>query len=663
MKSFAGSALSVLMALIVFIAALGSRGMTIIAGAEELNNEQEEIQADDADDKEEYLDVCFFIRGRGIGADIPAEPGNYPTDLYSSAIRVNGALSSLKYSPSTGAIDGSDESLLTDGFTASNGVSQMLDKLPQVSDIRGEVEDFDPSRHYVVWYVIKSASTSYPNADVGIHVDGVIRERTQETADDPEEPGEADSPDNPENPGEIDKPEDADAPGQTEKPTGTETPRQSDKPADTDKPGQIDKTADAEKSGQTEKAVDTDKPGQADKKTDTEKAGQTADSGKSTLPGQPKDTGTTADTGKTSGSDQTDISKVPVQLEELVQNPVQDTAQDTAEVPAEDPIPDVTIEIRALFLEDGKECREIEFDGREHIVGGFEIVIHDKETGNPIIGYLYECYGRFIGTKAYADVGLGTEFSFRGQDFWINVVKAFARVTNPGDSQEVVFYDAEDHPLRTAADFIIRDSAGNILPAKFNVLPNTGTVSIKAKDITIEAGTTVKNDDGQTLTDDSFEITSGSLMEGHRIERVVINGSQTGAGKSVNEITGINIVDENGNSVNHLYNISTVNGQLVLVETDRGEADASGESDRTSALTTSSIISVVKTDSGLTATTGNVVIESLEAAATYSSTPQVLGARRSETSDAGIPENARLFILLSCFACAVFVLKNGKHIN
>lgn len=634
MKSFAGSALSVLMALIVFIAVLGNRGMTIIAGAEELNNEQEEIQADDTDDKEEYLDVCFFIRGRGIGADIPAEPGNYPTDLYSSAIRVNGALSSFRYSPSTGAIDGSDESLLTDGFTASNGVSQMLDKLPQVSDIRGEVEDFDPSRHYVVWYVIKSASTSYPNADVGIHVDGVIRERTQETADDPEEPGEADSPDNPEEPGEIDKPEDA------------------------------------EKSGQTEKPVDAEKPGQADKKTDTEKAGQTADSGESTLPGQPKDTGTTADTGKTSGSDQTDISKVPVQQEELIQNPVQDTAQDSAEVPAEDPIPDVTIEIRALFLEDGKECREIEFDGKEHIVGGFEIVIHDKETGNPIIGYLYECYGRFIGTRSYADVGLGTEFSYRGQDFWINVVKAFARVTNPGDSQEVVFYDAEDHPLRTAADFIIRDSAGNILPAKFNVLPNTGTVSIKAKDITIEAGTTVKNDDGQTLTDDSFEITSGSLMEGHRIERVVINGSQTGAGRSVNEIAGIDIVDENGNSVNYLYNISKVNGQLILVDTKNGESEntgsnvkASDNSDGVAISYASTIVSVTQTDSGLTATTGNVVPNSLEAATTYSAKPQVLGARRSETSDSGRPEHARLFILLLCLVCAIFVLKNGKHIN
>ncbi len=572
MKGFAGNAFSVLMALMIFIAVLGSRGMTIIVGAEELNNEQDEIQAEvqvedvDADVNEEFLDVCFFIRGRGIGADIPEEPGNYSSDLYSSAIRVNGALSSAKYSPSTGSIDGSDESLLTDGFTASNEVSRMLDKLPQASDISSVVGDFDESRHYVVWYVAKTASTGYPNADVNIHVDGVIRERAQEAVEEPEEPVE------PENPGESENPE---------------NPKE---PVDPVIPGDAD---------------NTDDPGQI----------------------------------------------VEPENPELPEDPV------------EDPIPDVTIEIRALFLENGEERREIEFDGREHIVGGFEIVINDKETGNPIIGYLYECYGRFIGTKAYADVGLGTEFSYRGQDFWINVVKAFAKVTNPGDSQEVVFYDAEDHPLRTAADFIIRDSAGNVLPAKFNVLPTTGTVSVKARDITIEAGTTVRNDDGQTLTDDSFEITSGSLMEGHRIERVVINGSQTGAGKSVNEITGISIVDENGNSVNYLYNISKVNGQLILVDTESGELTASGDSDRTDDMKTSSIMSVVKTDTGLTATTGNVVLNSLEAAATYSAQPKVLGARRSETSDAGRPEHARLFILLLCFACGMFVLKNGKHTN
>ena len=616
MRAVMRSAIGILMTLIIVCAVLGSQSATISARAEERNEYQADLltetNGDTAEDEgtgktetaesepdeeseqgnEEFLDVCFYIRGNGIGADIPEEPGNYSSDLYSSAIRVNGALSSLKYSPSTGSADGSDGSLLSDGFTASNEVSQMLDKLPQASDISAVVDDFDVSRHFVVWYVAKTASTGYPNADVTIHVDGVIRERAQEADNDPDDSGEKDKPANPEDP---------DQGGEIVKPENPETP---------DKPGKI---------------VEPEGPAEPDKPVNPESPEGTA------------------------GKENPDAQQEDV---------------------AKDPIPDVTIEIRALFLEDGQERREIEYDGREHIVGGFEIVISDKETGNPIIGYLYECYGRFIGTRAYADVGLGTEFSYRGQDFWINVVKAFAKVRNPGDSQEVVFYDADDHPLRTAADFIIRDSAGNILPAKFNVIPTTGTVSVRAKNITIEAGTTVKNDDGQTLTDDSFEITSGSLMEGHRIERVVINGSQTGAGRSVNEIAGIDIVDENGNSVNYLYNISTVNGQLILVDTKNGESEntgsnakASDNSDGAAISYASTIVSVTQTDSGLTATTGNVVPNSLEAAGTYSAKPQVLGARRSETSDAGRPEHARLFILLLCFACGMFFLKNGKHTN
>ena len=513
--------------------------MSISVRAEELNNDQDLIQPDVMEDTNEALDVCFFIRGAAIGADIPEEPANYSAVQYSSAIRIDGAVSASAFSSSTHAVDGSEEDLLSDGFTASNEVSQMLSRLPQAADIRGAVGEFDETKHYVVWYVIKNAATGYPNADVTIHVDGVIRERTIEESEDPQE---------------------------LEDPQDPKDPQETEKPQEPEKPVEVD-----------------------------------------------------------------------------------------------DPIPDVTLEIRALFLEDGKECKEIVFDGKEHIVGGFEIVVKDKESDNPIIGYLYECYGKFIGTKSYADDGRGTEFSYQGQDFWVNVVKAFAKVTNIGESQEVVCYDADDHPLRSAADFVIKDSAGNILPAKFNVLPVTGTVNVKARDITVEAGTTVKNDQGQTLTDDSFTITSGSLLEGHRIEKVVINGSQTGVGRSLNEITTVIIVDENGKPVNDLYNIKKVNGELILV--DPGTGETAQVSDNGSDSKTSTVISVIKTSSGLTATTGNVVMNSLMAAADNNSLPRVLGARRADTSDPADNMQIRYLVLMACFAFAALMLNNGKHTN
>ncbi len=558
------NALCILMTLIIFCAVLGSGSMSISVRAEELNNDQDLIQPDVTEDTNEALDVCFFIRGAAIGADIPEEPANYSVVQYSSAIRIDGAVSASSYSPSTHAVDGSEEALLSDGFTASNEVSQMLKRLPQAADLKEAVGDFDETRHYVVWYVIKNAATGYPNADVTIHVDGVIRERTIEESEDPQ---------NTEDPQELEDP-------QEENPQETEDPQESEDPKDPKDPQE------------TEDPQEPEKP-----------------------------------------------------------------------VEAIEPIPDVTLEIRALFLENGEECKEIVFDGKEHIVGGFEIVVKDKESDNPIIGYLYECYGKFIGTKSYADDGRGTEFSYQGQDFWVNVVKAFAKVTNIGDSQEVVFYDADDHPLRSAADFVIKDSAGNILPAKFNVLPVTGTVSVKARDITVKAGTTVINDQGQTLTDGSFTITSGSLLEGHRIEKVVINGSQTGVGRSLNEITTVIIVDENGKPVNDLYNIKKVNGELILVDPGTEETATVSGSENTSGSGTASIISVVKTNSELTATTGNVVMDSLQAAGNSTVSQRVLGARRSDTSDPADDYQIRLLVLITGFAFAALTLINGKHSN
>ena len=65
------NALCVLMTLIIFCAVLGSGSMSISVRAEELNNDQDLIQPDVTEDTNEALDVCFFIRGAAIGADIP----------------------------------------------------------------------------------------------------------------------------------------------------------------------------------------------------------------------------------------------------------------------------------------------------------------------------------------------------------------------------------------------------------------------------------------------------------------------------------------------------------------------------------------------------------------------------------------------------------------
>ena len=109
------NALCILMTLIIFCAVLGSGSMSISVRAEELNNDQDLIQPDVMEDTNEALDVCFFIRGAAIGADIPEEPANYSAVQYSSAIRIDGAVLASAYSSSTHAVDGSGAQSLAAG--------------------------------------------------------------------------------------------------------------------------------------------------------------------------------------------------------------------------------------------------------------------------------------------------------------------------------------------------------------------------------------------------------------------------------------------------------------------------------------------------------------------------------------------------------------------
>ncbi len=725
MKSFVRRMGCVLMTLAVGVAALGSSSNTLHVRAEELN-----IDPNESDEElvlgaglRSNLDVCFYILEED-GEELPEEPENHFSLNYSSPIRINGAVSRSSLSLSTGAVDGQEDNLLADGFTASNEVSQMLSKLPTSDDVKSVVGDFDESSQYVIWYVIKQAWTWAPNSDVFIHVDGVIRDRQNvqepdpEAGDDPvvvEEPttGEKE-PEVVEEPTTGEKePVVAEEPTTGEKdpevvetpdtgknvPEVVETPETGDNnPAVVPKPGtgqdtETDSNKDQEVTKDSEndskKNQEVDKNSEKEKETSgkIEETQKQEESQKIEEPQKGEESNKTEETQKAKESESLEESKI-------IEN---NKAEEDTESVTEDPIPDVTLEIRALFMEDGVEVHEIEYDGREHIIGGFEIVVNDKESGRSIVGYLYDCFGAFLGTKAYADEGYGTEFTYENQSFWVNVVKAFARITNPGDSQEVIFYDSNDNPLRDASDFIIRDSAGKVIPAKFNVVATTAPVSVNKRELTIEAGTSVMNDNGQTLTDDSYEIKSGSLLEGHRIETVVINGSQTGPGQCPNEITSVNIVDEQGRSVNNLYNIKSVNGTLMLVE-QTGNTGVVKEIESSFAKETSTA-TIYQSISGVTVTSGNITQNATNTLNTASGTvsageqtavgqivvgqtivdqmvadtandlqqeeamqsPVVLGERRAETSDPSGDLHVRILILTMCFAISVFMLKRENE--
>ncbi len=90
-------------------------------------------------------------------------------------------------------------------------------------------------------------------------------------------------------------------------------------------------------------------------------------------------------------------------------------------------------------------------------------------------------------------------------------------------------------------------------------------LKVSPRTIEITAGSSEKYYDGIALTNGKYEITRGTLADGHRLE-VVISGAITEAGTTVNEIVSVEIVDiYTGKSVTSNYSIKTISGALTVL--------------------------------------------------------------------------------------------------
>ena len=97
-----------------------------------------------------------------------------------------------------------------------------------------------------------------------------------------------------------------------------------------------------------------------------------------------------------------------------------------------------------------------------------------------------------------------------------------------------------------------------------------GTLTVTPRGIKVSTGSAVKVYDGKPLTFDKWEITEGSLVEGH-YAAVLVTGSQTEIGESKNFFE-IDIHNENGDSVLKNYLVTKDEGTLKVTEnTDTGD--------------------------------------------------------------------------------------------
>ncbi len=366
--------------------------------------------------------------------------------------------------------------------------------------------------------------------------------------------------------------------------------------------------------------------------------------------------------------------------------------------PVEEPVFDVE---DISFNVYSKNVESIVRNGEEY-VGGFVVEILDKNS-NLLTQYVFGINGQLISedsplgacltgsgnvdasmgdspdisfeaaldssldTSLGDDIGInwgaGKSFSYNGLSFHVNVDAAYIKKAN--DEFQVIpllFAGSEVKP----GEIMVSDAAGNALASATSV----PRVTEKHK-VTVTAGTSVQNDNGQTLTNTEAIVSDGSLMKGHRIE-ATFNGSQTGPGESVNEITDIHIYDSNGREATAYYDVTLKKGKLILVDSKESAADDNStgsavtrvlvrdenettisnsqhalgsDRDDTDSIKTGTATASLKKMSSEDKT---VKAGQLDSDKKAFADGQVLGARRADTSDNTVNAGARLALIVLC---------------
>ena len=313
------------------------------------------------------------------------------------------------------------------------------------------------------------------------------------------------------------------------------------------------------------------------------------------------------------------------------------------------PVPDVTINIETAC-----NTPAFEYDGKDHYIGGFNITVKDNNSATNYVTSFFDALGNLLKQEVHAgENGSGTYFEHNGIRYWVNIDAAYVVAKQIATYKIPFIFDNKEI---APEDIVVKvvDDAGNVIssiPSSriTKKAPSSDQLKVTSRKITIEAGTTVQNYSGQTITNKNVEITSGSLLKGHSLVDVVINGSQSGIGSSVNEITSYRIVDEYGNDVTKYYNVECVNGRLVLV--DGHNSKKSGNSGDDNAPVTTGIKEKALPKKA-------VIIGGKAMEKTSSENNKILGvsriARMSKTFDES-NINLRLLIILLATGTAIYL--------
>ncbi|MCH7407640.1 gliding motility-associated C-terminal domain-containing protein [Belliella aquatica] len=123
------------------------------------------------------------------------------------------------------------------------------------------------------------------------------------------------------------------------------------------------------------------------------------------------------------------------------------------------------------------------------------------------------------------------------------------------------------------------------------------TFSVTKLAVTITADSDTKVYDGTALTDSDSEITTGTLVTGHKYT-AMIAGTQTNVGSSANEVSAALILDGANNDITANYDITYVNGTLevtalaveITADSDTKVYDGTALSDTGSSITAGALV-------------------------------------------------------------------------
>ena len=147
-----------------------------------------------------------------------------------------------------------------------------------------------------------------------------------------------------------------------------------------------------------------------------------------------------------------------------------------------------------------------------------------------------------------------------------------------GDSQVESVTNAGTYTIVPVVTIKTKDGAA-VAEGKYTVTAINGTLTVKKLDITLEAVSDAKDYDGKALVND--KVKAPSLPSGLKYQvklniydakgNLIKNGAKE-VGTYTKKITEVHIVDAKGNEVTANYNITLVDGKLVITNSSKNDS-------------------------------------------------------------------------------------------